>query len=107
MSCTHLQTGARDWALDAEYTAWLEGMASVDARDRDEAYYQSPTGEKLEAWPKLRTGSEKKRGAPRAVLSVTCPALRGAALASVPSRSSTLLCAGVSYTKVKTELASR
>ena len=56
------QTGARDWALNTDYCAWLEGLASIDARDRGDEYYHSPSGEKLDAWPKIRTGSENKKG---------------------------------------------
>ena len=39
-----LQTGAQEWNLDSDFTAWLLGMPCVDQRARGPEYYTSPEG---------------------------------------------------------------
>lgn len=62
-----LQTGAKENSLEPSYVAWLEGLKSVDARQRGKEYYSSPEGIELMGWPKIRVGMEdrKRGGQPR------------------------------------------
>lgn len=56
-----LKEGARHWSLDAGYTRWLEGLPSIDSRQRGEEYYTSRGGRPLSALPKIRTGSQQQQ----------------------------------------------
>lgn len=57
-----LQQGAEHWQLHPQYVAWLNGLRSIDSEARGSEYYSCPAGQKLEAWPKIRTGSEGSKG---------------------------------------------
>lgn len=39
-----LCTGARDWSMDARYTAWLDGMPRLPNNHRGPEYYDNPGG---------------------------------------------------------------
>ncbi|GAB4824103.1 hypothetical protein N2152v2_011149 [Parachlorella kessleri] len=57
-----LREGARHWALDPAYKAWLDGLPTTDPRQRGSDYYTSAAGTPLPALPKIRTGSRQQAG---------------------------------------------
>lgn len=58
-----LREGAQHWKLDGRYTSWLlQHPDLADSGDRGPAYYTSPTGQPLPAWPKIRTGGSQSSG---------------------------------------------
>lgn len=54
--------GAREWPLDEQWCRWLESLASVHGKERDQRYYTSAVdGSRMAALPKIRVGSEQHR----------------------------------------------
>lgn len=63
---TLLQEGAAHHRLDPAYVAWLNSIQGIDSRERGDTYYTAAaSGAPLPALPKIRTGSQTRRGGGR------------------------------------------